>query len=451
MGIDDSFHKGLKAYRDGNYPEAVQLLKNAVNENEGNHKAWNALGVTFSKMGRIEEAVSCYENALKYDPGNISYEQNRDQIVRKAFSRLPSSPRSEGLGMVNLNYRRFIIPAILLIFVAFIAIYILIISSSPAAVLNSGNESGSLSSLTPVPEITPVVTSEVTESPSDLQSNTSSPVPVQHDINPGTTAELSSPSLMIIGDLNGKYSNGLSELTFSIGIPDGGTPQYLPRVSYLWSAGSLDPVMVLPANPASGTIKPGETESVTLQIPLNQQSRSGEKFNLEIRPPSGNPTFFSSTLPDDYNGGKILNPGYTKSGSFSSETGSSALSSSGSSAPAENESNLVLEGSLNGFYSSELEELTLTLRVPTTGSPQDLTRITYNWNVGSSVPVKISRVQPVSGTINPGEQQLVTISIPVGNRPLGGESFTLEIKPDIGSPIVVKKALSSGYRGGIIP
>ena len=60
VGIDDTFHKGLKAYRDGNYPEAVQLLNKAVTENETNHKAWNALGVTYSRMGRIEEAVSCY-------------------------------------------------------------------------------------------------------------------------------------------------------------------------------------------------------------------------------------------------------------------------------------------------------------------------------------------------------------------------------------------------------
>ncbi len=443
MGSDDSFHKGLKAYREGNYQEAVQLLKRAVSENEGNHKAWNALGVTLSKMGQIEEAVSCYENALKYDPGNTSYEQNRDQIVRKAFSRIPSVPRPEGLGIISMNYRRFIIPSVLLILLALIAVYVVIIL--PPSVTGNG---GDVTPPLPIPTGTPAGEEETTAPAGDLP-----PVPAGADEEPPSVAEPRegsdtavsvSSSLLIPGDLSGKYSSGLTELSFQIAIPDNGEPQYLPRVSYLWSVGSLDPVMVLPANPASGTMKPGETHDVTLLIPVNLQPRAGERFSLEIRPPSGTPAFFSTTLPDTYSGGIIINPMKTRDSSASSGAGSGSSPGSGSS------STMTLDGAVSGFYSHELEELSFTLRSPTTGSPQDLSRISYLWSAGGGEPVKITRVHPSSGTINPGEQQLVTISIPETHRPAGGESFTLEIQPDTGSSLVVKRDLSSAYKGGII-
>jgi archaellin len=438
VGIDDTFHKGLKAYREGNYPDAIQLLKNAVAENEANHKAWNALGVTYSKIGRIEEAVSCYENALKYDPGNTSYEQNRDQIVKKAFSRLPSSPLSRGQGNAGVDYRRIFIPVILLVLVVSIALYVLFISSSIGPDLMNGRQSSPVSPDETDGEIIPESTPEMSDEPAAVPETTPEPA----------TTKTASP-LVIVGDLTGKYYKGLSEVTFFIGIPEGGTPQYLPRVNYLWSVGSLDPVLVVPANPASGTMKPGETLMVTLQIPVHLQPRAGEKFSLEIRPPSGNPVSLTSTLPNDYVGGKISNP--MISSPHSSLPPSSGVPPSEMPPAEDSGSNLALEGSLNGFYSSELEELTFTLRALATGPPQDLSRITYSWNVGSDVPVKISRIQPLSGTINPGEQQLVTISIPEGKRPLSGESFTLEIKPENGQSLLVKKALSSGYQGGIIP
>ena len=114
-------------------------------------------------------------------------------------------------------------------------------------------------------------------------------------------------------------------------------------------------------------------------------------------------------------------------------------------------SNLAVEGSLTGFYAGELQELSLTLREQATGSPQDMNRITYLLSVGEGTPVEIIRIQPVSGTINPGEQQLVTLTLPEESRPRGGDTFTLEIKPDNGPSIIIRKVLSSAYKGGIIP
>lgn len=445
MGLEDSFHEGLKAYRDGRYQEAIQLLYEAVADNEKNHKAWNALGVTFSKLGRFEDALNCYENALKYDPGNLSYEQNKDQIVEKAFRQItPTEP--EPRVEIGTNYRKYLIPSVMLIFVAVLGIYIIFVSS-----FFGGTHIASPSPpLTPVPTITVEETASSTSGSSGLSSNLSTiSAPTTETANQSARSDTSTPqpTLIISGDLTGKYANGLSELTFPIRLSEGSMPQYLPRVTYLWSVGSLDPINVLPANPASGTIKPGENQEVTLQIPLEQQPRAGEKFSLEIRSPTGSPAIYNGTLPADYRGGIIANPSPAYPGALPIP-----VDSSGESAGSEiTTSNLATEGALNGYYSNELEELTLTLREQATGSPQDMTRISYLLSVGDGTPVKISNIQPSSGTINPGEQQLVTLYIPEGSRPRAGDTFTLEIKPDSGTSIQIRKALSSAYKGGVIP
>lgn len=447
MGLEDSFHKGLKAYRDGQYQEAIQLLYEAVSDNEKNHKAWNALGVTFSKLGRFEEAVNCYENALKYDPGNTSYEQNRDQIVKKAFSRIQSEPPVQPV-VQSFDYQKLLIPGAILGIIVVLAIAILLL---PALLSNTSTEPISPLSDLPSGSTNDYETSEVPDSDDDVVSNTSLQPGGDHPTDqpiPDQSQKL--PALIIDGDLMGKYFNSLSELTFTIALTEGSTPQYLPRVSYLWSVGSLDPITVLPANPASGTIKPGDSQPVTLQIPLEQQPRSGEKYTLEIRPPSGIPSIYSATLPEEYRGGVLANPS-PEYGQISHKQGEKSEDDGGSIVLAPLQPALSVEGSLNGYYGSELEQLTLTLRAPATGSPQDLNRLSYAWTAGSSNPVQITRIQPASGTINPGEQQLITLTIPEGNRPRGGDMFTLEIRSAGGEPLVIQKTLSSAYRGGIIP
>ncbi|MDD1730035.1 MAG: tetratricopeptide repeat protein, partial [Methanospirillum sp.] len=144
MGLDDSFHEGLKAYREGNYQEAVGLLNKSVTANEKNHKAWNALGVTYAKMGQVEDALTCYENALKYDPGNLSYEQNRDQIVKTAYKQIPVS-KSAPPAELNLNYGRFLIPAVILLFIVICVIYVVFTPS-----FLGGTPTSSTGSTTPV-------------------------------------------------------------------------------------------------------------------------------------------------------------------------------------------------------------------------------------------------------------------------------------------------------------
>lgn len=446
MGLEDSFHKGLKAYRDGQYQEAIQLLYEAVSDNEKNHKAWNALGVTFSKLGRFEEAVNCYENALKYDPGNTSYEQNRDQIVKKAFSKIQSEPTPQ-IPVQPVDLHKLVMPGAILGIIVVLAIVILSLSS-----LMNNNPADSVPSIAEVSTSTDDVQASHSPALDDtLKANVSSQITdIPPSDQPRADPNQKQPALIIDGDLMGKYFNSLSELTFTIALTEGSTPQYLPRVSYLWSVGSLDPITVLPANPASGTIKPGDSQLVTLQIPLEQQPQSGEKYTLEIRPPSGMPSIYSATIPEEYRGGVLANPS-PDYGPASHRQGEQDEDNGRSSTISPLQPALSVEGSLNGYYGLELEQLTLTLRALATGSPQDLNRLSYIWTSGASDPVQITRMQPASGTINPGEQQLITLTIPEGHRPRGGDMFTLEIRSAGGEPLVIQKTLSSAYRGGIIP
>jgi hypothetical protein len=439
MGLDDSFHEGLKAFRDRRYQEAIQKLREAVSANEQNHKAWNALGVTYVKLGQEKEALICYENALKYDPGNLSYEQNRAQIVKpEGLNVTPPGPVKKI--DLTIPYQKYLIPVVILIIVAAFAVFLVIVPSffSP----HPGTTP--TVSITPVPTVlfedNETISSTETELQSNLSSETTSPGDDQ-EVTPQSVSSIQIPSLIIKGDMSGKYTKGLSELSFIIVLTDGSIPQYLPRVSYLWSVGTMDPVTVLPSNPASGTIKSGDEQEVTLQIPSEQQPRAGEKYNLEIHPPTGQPAFYSGTLPDEYRGGVITNPspGYTGVGTADSSQSGTPIS------------NLAVEGAVNGFYVDELQELSITLREQPSGSPQDMSRITYMFTVNDGTPVQIIRVLPASGTINPGEQQLVTLTIPEDSRPRGGDTFTLDIKPDNGPSVQIRKALSSAYKGGVIP
>lgn len=74
------YQEGIREFRAGNYERAGTLFQEALDINDQNHKAWNALGIACSKVGQIEDALTCFENALMIEPGNITYQNNFDKI-----------------------------------------------------------------------------------------------------------------------------------------------------------------------------------------------------------------------------------------------------------------------------------------------------------------------------------------------------------------------------------
>lgn len=79
----DLFRQGLQAFKDHQYETACEFLLKATEEDQQNHKAWNALGVVLSKIDDTAQAIICFENALSLDPCNEIYQKNFGKISTK--------------------------------------------------------------------------------------------------------------------------------------------------------------------------------------------------------------------------------------------------------------------------------------------------------------------------------------------------------------------------------
>ena len=75
----DLYKQGLAQFKSGNYQEASALFLKIIDQDEENHKAWNALGVVCTKVGRYVEADECYEKALTLAPNTAPYQRNQER------------------------------------------------------------------------------------------------------------------------------------------------------------------------------------------------------------------------------------------------------------------------------------------------------------------------------------------------------------------------------------
>ena len=90
-----SFNEGMKLFRAGDIPAACEQFQQAVEQDENNHKAWNALGICLSKSGEHDDAATCFENALMLDPGNSTYEKNQEKNEAKRPVNWQVRPKQE--------------------------------------------------------------------------------------------------------------------------------------------------------------------------------------------------------------------------------------------------------------------------------------------------------------------------------------------------------------------
>lgn len=80
---DERYKRGMAKYKDGEWKEAAEIFHAIVEDDQVNHRAWNAYGICLTKLGEYKEAGKSYENALLMQPGNASYEKNRDINAEK--------------------------------------------------------------------------------------------------------------------------------------------------------------------------------------------------------------------------------------------------------------------------------------------------------------------------------------------------------------------------------
>ena len=101
-----SFPDGIKAIKARNYHLAAYFFREIVNEDDSNHKAWNALGFVNTKLGNYKEAAICYQKALLLAPGTIPYERNKeknDSLIKNkpTFHTLPSNDVNDNVKSIN--------------------------------------------------------------------------------------------------------------------------------------------------------------------------------------------------------------------------------------------------------------------------------------------------------------------------------------------------------------
>ncbi|MFH0968687.1 MAG: PKD domain-containing protein [Methanobacteriota archaeon] len=71
------FDEGIQAFNKKEYYTAIKLFLQATKEDDQNHKAWNALGVTFVKTHSYQDADECFKIAVTLSPGNAIYIRNQ--------------------------------------------------------------------------------------------------------------------------------------------------------------------------------------------------------------------------------------------------------------------------------------------------------------------------------------------------------------------------------------
>lgn len=62
------YTEGQALYKKGEYAEALEDFKKAVEANPELTAAWDSLGLCYHKADNFQEAVKCYEKSLKLDP-----------------------------------------------------------------------------------------------------------------------------------------------------------------------------------------------------------------------------------------------------------------------------------------------------------------------------------------------------------------------------------------------
>jgi superkiller protein 3 len=62
------------------FDESLASLDKAIEFNSENAEAWNDKGVILRRLERNEEALDCFQRAIKLDPSNELYQENLNDL-----------------------------------------------------------------------------------------------------------------------------------------------------------------------------------------------------------------------------------------------------------------------------------------------------------------------------------------------------------------------------------
>ncbi len=63
-----SFNKGVYHFSRGEYLVSIDHYRKAVKKAPGDAQAWNNLGLSYYKLGKIKDAMKCFDDALRISP-----------------------------------------------------------------------------------------------------------------------------------------------------------------------------------------------------------------------------------------------------------------------------------------------------------------------------------------------------------------------------------------------
>ena len=157
---NNSFQSGMRALKNKQYDEAVIHFTNAIQEKSDIHKAYNALGVTYSKTGNKKEAEKCFEKALILDPYNLTYEKNLGKVIQKNTTESDGKFTKQGSrsGWHTLKVPLMIaISLIVLVIILFFLMLVVINFQSEMNPFGNGSNEGGL--------VQPLISSLIREEP----------------------------------------------------------------------------------------------------------------------------------------------------------------------------------------------------------------------------------------------------------------------------------------------
>jgi len=124
----------------------------------------------------------------------------------------------------------------------------------------------------------------------------------------------STSNLVLDGQLYGNYvGTKVTSIDFYLAIPEGGQPQSLSEVVYVYSLnGGADTAYTrgkgigYENEPGDSILKPTEKIKVTLTPTAGKEPAPGNSFTIEIKPKVGASTLIAKTLATGFSGGVII-------------------------------------------------------------------------------------------------------------------------------------------------
>jgi Flp pilus assembly protein TadD, contains TPR repeats len=81
--IDYLYTAGAEAYAEGDVKKALHFINEVLQANPNHAMAWNIKGNVLDRTGKFEEALCCYDSAIKLDPSNADILFNKAETLEK--------------------------------------------------------------------------------------------------------------------------------------------------------------------------------------------------------------------------------------------------------------------------------------------------------------------------------------------------------------------------------